>query len=125
VGLGFEPVADRRLTDIAGVLWLDPRSAELRDLEFHYTNLGQWAGTRAGGSITFARLPSGAWVIRKWYIRAPVPLVRRRLAGAEVRLRPLAMVDTVGIAGFQEEGAWVTTVLTARGSRVATYPDPP
>jgi Carboxypeptidase regulatory-like domain len=125
VGLGFEPVMDRRLTDIAGVLWLDPRSAELRDLEFYYTNLGRWAGSQAGGSITFARLPSGAWVIRKWYIRAPVPLVRRRVTGAEGGVRPLATVDTVGIAGFQEEGAWVTTVLTARGSRIATYGEHP
>ena len=125
VGLVFEPVTDRRLTDIAGVLWLDARSAELRDLEFHYTNLGRWAGDQAGGSITFARLPSGAWVIRQWYIRAPVPLVRRRSTGAAGTPTPYATIDTVGIAGFQEEGAWVTTVLTPRGSRVATYPDHP
>jgi hypothetical protein len=125
VGLGFEPVEDRRLSDIAGVLWLDPRSAELRDLEFRYTNVGGWAENQAGGRITFARLPSGGWVIREWYIRVPVPIVRRRMTSAEGGRRPLATVDTVGIAGYQEEGAWVTMVRTARGALVASYPDHP
>lgn len=125
VGLGFEPVEHRHLTDIAGVLWLDPRSAELRDLEFRYTDLGGWAGNHAGGKITFSRLPSGGWVIREWYIRAPVPMVRRRMGSVANGLQPLATVDTVGIAGYEEEGAWVTKVLTARGAPVVSYPNPP
>lgn len=124
VGLSFEPVADRRLIDIAGVLWLDANSAELRDLEFHYTNLGGWAGNQAGGEVTFARLPTKAWVVRKWYIRKPVPLVRQRMATVDNGLQPLATVDTMGIAGFQEAGAWVKAVLSAGGARIATYPDP-
>jgi len=34
VGLAFEPVESREVSDVEGVLWLDEQTAELRVLEF-------------------------------------------------------------------------------------------
>jgi hypothetical protein len=125
IGLGFEPVSGGRgRVDIAGVLWLDQGSAELRELEFRYTNLGRWAGRGAFGLVVFERLPNRAWVIRRWSIRMPIPHVGPKplVAGGMV---PTAPVDTIGIAGYREEGGWVTAVLSAAGRPVAVYPDEP
>jgi hypothetical protein len=101
VGVAFEPVRDREVSDIAGVLWLDRGTMELRNLEFHYTGL-RLPTTRAGGRIEFRRLPSGAWVIQRWWLRAPMALLR----GA---------ADTIGVGGYRETGANVTAILTATG----------
>jgi hypothetical protein len=124
VGLGFEPVASRKVNDIAGVLWLDRRSMELRHLEFSYTRLGAWVGRGARGVIAFERLPSRAWVIRRWFIRAPIPRVG---ATREVErgLETVGPRDTLGVGGYREEGAHVVTVMTATGQPVAVYPEEP
>src|SRR5688572_17514271 len=39
IGIEFEPVRGREKPDIAGTLWVDRKTAELRDLEFSYRNL--------------------------------------------------------------------------------------
>ncbi|HEX6057438.1 MAG TPA: carboxypeptidase-like regulatory domain-containing protein [Gemmatimonadaceae bacterium] len=73
VGLRFEPAATRKLPDISGVLWLDVRSAELRDIEFRYTGLPDYMpSSKIGGRVEFARLSNGAWVMRRWVVRAPI-----------------------------------------------------
>lgn len=80
VGLRFEPVRGRAATDVAGTLWLDARSAELRHLEFVYRNLPRaddWPGV--GGRIEFRRLPTGQWIVDRWRLR--MPLVRRPARG--------------------------------------------
>jgi hypothetical protein len=111
IGVAFEPVRSRgrHPVDIAGVLWLRRQSTELVSLEFTYADHGGWLVYGAGGSLAFDRLPSGAWVIRQWSIRAP-------------RLRVVARTDTVGVAGYREEGAQVLQVLTAAGRPVVSYP---
>lgn len=101
VGVAFEPVEGRTVSDIAGVLWIDRGTLELRDLEFRYTGL-RLNTRRAGGRIEFRRLPSGAWVIQRWWLRAPM-----------ARLRGTA--DTIGVGGYRETGASVTAILTANG----------
>ncbi|MCZ6917401.1 MAG: carboxypeptidase-like regulatory domain-containing protein [Gemmatimonadetes bacterium] len=56
IGLAFEPERGRRNPDIAGVLWLDERSSELRTLEYEYRNLvGGVEDDRLGGTL---RLPA-------------------------------------------------------------------
>ena len=117
-------MASRKLSDIAGVLWLDRRSMELRHLEFSYTRLGRWAGRGARGVIAFERLPSRAWVIRHWFIRAPIPRVgmRQEVEGGVVTTGPR---DTLGVGGYREEGAHVVTVLSATGAPIAEYPEEP
>ena len=102
-GMQFAPAAapDRRAAnDIAGTLWLDPKSAELRHIDFRYvtsmlppTALGD-AG--AGGRVVFQRLPSGRWIVGAWHLRMP----RFPTGGGVVRLR---RVD-----GFDEFGGVVT-----------------
>ncbi len=73
IGLGFEPVAGRRLPDIRGTLWLDAASASLRRLEFTYVNRPRHrdAGT-AGGHVAFGNLPNGTWVVTDWSMRLPI-----------------------------------------------------
>lgn len=110
IELAFEPASRRRVSDIAGVLRLDGRSGELRELEYHYINVGRWAEGRSHALLQFERLPTGAWVIRRWFIRAPIPKVARYT------------FDTLGIGGFSEHGAQVIEVQTAAGQPVARYP---
>lgn len=102
VGVGFEPVLDRTVSDIGGVLWMDRQTLELKNLEFHYTGLRKLDDKHAGGEIDFRRLPSGAWVIQRWWIRAPMALLR-------------GTADTIGVGGYRETGATVTGIMTASG----------
>ena len=70
LGLAFEPTSARKVADIAGVLWLDGDTRELRRLEFNYTRDPHdelWP--RFPSYIDYARMPSGAWIIRRWAIR--------------------------------------------------------
>ena len=45
IGLAFEPVRGRDKPDIAGTLWLDRKTAELRDLEYALPRLPGLPGT--------------------------------------------------------------------------------
>lgn len=79
VGLAFRPLTDREVTDVRGILWLDEATSDLKTLEVAYTQLPQ--GTeddRAGGTVDFLRLPSGAWVIQRWELRTPALRVVQR-----------------------------------------------
>ncbi|MDF1504667.1 carboxypeptidase regulatory-like domain-containing protein, partial [Roseisolibacter sp. H3M3-2] len=97
VGLRFEPARDARAArdaDIAGVLWLDRASAELRRVDYRYVRL-DWGRLRVpaaftrdrlderepvpGGVIEFARPASGPWIVSRWTVR--MPRTRREGAG--------------------------------------------
>lgn len=73
IGLEFEPESGRRgVTDIRGTLWLDASSAELRTIEFQYTNLPlRLDDERFGGFSRFQRTASGAWILAAWELRMP------------------------------------------------------
>src|SRR5690606_26590089 len=75
IGLAFTPDPSRRVPDIAGVLWIDSTTAELRHLDFWFTDRdlpSQARGQgRAGGQVVFARLPEGAWSPVAWRLRMP------------------------------------------------------
>jgi hypothetical protein len=71
VGVAFDPVPARKVPDIRGTLWLDARTFELRYLEFRYTRMRSADSVNVGGELYFARLPSGAWLVRRWFIRMP------------------------------------------------------
>jgi hypothetical protein len=72
VGVAFEPVGGRRLPDVRGVLWLDRATAELRRVEYVYSDLPtQVASPRLGGTVEYARLEGGPWIVRRWSIRMP------------------------------------------------------
>jgi hypothetical protein len=95
IGVEFEPLPTRRLTDISGVLWIDAESAELRSLDFRYEGLDfPFETTMVGGEVEFDRLPDGAWIVRRFTIRTP--LVR---PGRGMRL-----------VGLYEEGQSVSAI---------------
>lgn len=75
VGVAFEPNSMRwRKAEIRGTLWMARATAELRRLEFSYTNVPdapKVAEGIAGGTMRFARLRTGAIVISSWEIRMP------------------------------------------------------
>jgi hypothetical protein len=116
VGVGFRPAKDRgNIVDIAGTLWLDRASSELRRLEFHYTNLPpDDEHTDAGGHVEFLRLSTGSWLVSRWEIRMPrttmklVPTFNATL-GARDQLKRV-------VEGLQFTGGEVTAVR--RGSEV-------
>ncbi len=100
VGLEFQPTPSRSVPDISGVLWLDTKTLELRDLQYTYTGVEWPRGTLGiGGRIEFVRLPSGGWIVGSWSIRMPV--TRRRL----VRV---GQVDSV--TGYREAGGSARSV---------------
>jgi len=73
VGIAFRPAQDRReIRDIEGTFWLDRRSAELRWMDYSYTNMPAIAERAApGGRVEFLRLGTGGWLIGNWNIRMP------------------------------------------------------
>lgn len=78
IGVSFEPVPRRQLADIAGVLWVDQETSQLREVVFHFVNAGPISQYDAGGFTHFRRVPSGAWIVDEWKLSAPRLSVARR-----------------------------------------------
>jgi hypothetical protein len=96
VGIGFRPARERRgVNDIEGTLWMDRGTAELRRLEYKYTNL-QWefAEAGAGGWVEFTRLSTGQWIVTSWVIR--LPQATRRMVARE---GPRTEITAVSVSG--------------------------
>jgi hypothetical protein len=72
VGVNFEPAPGRKVGEIAGVLWLDEQSAELREIVFRFVNIGELNQFKPGGAVHFRRMSSGAWIVDDWHLRLPV-----------------------------------------------------
>ena len=71
-GLSFEPESDRDVPDVRGTIWLDSRTFELRLVEFRYSRLPISSTNRnIGGEVHFAKVPNGAWIVGRWFIRMP------------------------------------------------------
>jgi hypothetical protein len=81
IGLGFTPIRVQSATGIAGYLWLDRASYELRRIDFHYVR-SPWdvPPAAAGGRIEYERLASGVWIVSSWVLRSPI-MEGRRLRG--------------------------------------------
>ena len=99
LGVAFEPTNDRRdIPEIAGTVWLDRKSAELRSMDFRYVNLrgprAQAASgpNAAGGGMQFVRMANAGWAISSWEIRIPLlqPLAR---AGAATPYEQTSMTS--------------------------------
>lgn len=111
VGLSFEPAPGRYLPEIKGVLWLNRRTAELRRLEFSYTRLPpELPEGPLGGRIEFLRLPTGAWIVREWFIRMPL---MGQIVYTQGGRQPVSKV-----LGFRETGGQVLAIMTPRGQLV-------
>jgi hypothetical protein len=99
VGLAFEPEPRRRVPDVAGVLWLDRKTLELKVLRFNYTRLRD---ASLGGQVEFASLASGPWIVTHWWIRTP------RLDPGPRRFRAPPRV-----MGYRESGGTVIEVTSS------------
>lgn len=126
IGLRFRPVeAARDRRDIEGTFWLDRASAELRSIDFTFTNLPAVAErVEPGGRVEFTRLPQGVWLVSRWWIRMPelervrpgtVAGRRVSVVGSPIRLRG---AKTVGgeITRVERDGE---TLFAAVGSALA------
>ena len=113
IGLAFEPVPDRAVSEIGGVLWVDSDTWELERLEFHYQNLlgGRETG-RAGGEVGFMRLPNGAWIVRDW--RITMPMMKQLLRG---RLRRVGYTEEIGRTWLIAD-RWGKTVVHAESPTI-------
>jgi len=113
VGLAFEPVRRGGIPDIAGTLWLDAETARLRVLEYSYTWVPWEEGRGAArGRIEFENLPSGAWVIRKWWIRMP-------LATMDMSMTLMERSAGIRLVGIKEVGGEITR-FTSLDQRVTS-----
>lgn len=125
IGLGFRPVPERELADIDGVLWLARQDATLRRLEFRYTRLWSWVPPgRAGGSLEFARLPSGQPVVVGWTMRAPIASRAPATAGrrrSDARTEAFFGSGRTTLQGFLVEESLVAQIL-GPGGRVLWTP---
>lgn len=120
IGLAFEPIAhDAARPDIAGVLWVDRTTSELRRLDFHYTDLpSPLDGARPGGDVHFLRLPNGTWVVSRWAIRMPLLGAREERPGYGIFLPGAARLG--GGARLVVEGTQVSGGALLRVMRRST-----
>jgi hypothetical protein len=121
IGIAFEPLPDRRLSDIRGTVWLDRNSSELRRLEFGYANVSRQQVERAGGDMEFVRMRNGLWAIRRWTIRMPVLGERSQTAliGSEpVVVETLIAGGELSLAMRGGDTLWARPPLVLRGSVV-------
>ena len=108
VGLRFAPVVGRTVPDVAGALWLDAKTFELRLVDFAYDRVRAGVDSAAvGGEVHFARLASGAWIVRRWFLRVPV-LGRPTEPLSTEGSAPWVLVRP-GMSRLSEEGGLVTT----------------
>jgi hypothetical protein len=124
IGIAFEPARRRPPPDIRGVLYVDRRTAELRELRYRYTSLPAAAEDRDfGGRVVFQRIPGASWIIRDWVVRGPVFAVRPRVAlstsGLPIRgAAPAAGRIDSTLVGVHEGGGEVLTARTLAGATV-------
>jgi len=106
IGLEFEPVPGRPVPDIAGVMWIDRATSGLRRLDLGYTGLpDRLARHLPAARMEFTALPTGAWIVRKWSIRAPV----------------VARTGPRELAGYSVMGGEVTSIATPSREPIATW----
>lgn len=114
VGLAFEPIGRRGVPGVRGVLWLDPQTSELRHLEFSYTELPWSVRTDSvGGRVEFRRMPNGAWIVEKWWIRMPVIQVQDG-EGNALSIGPGTVRREV-LAGYKVDGGSILEIAAGPG----------
>jgi len=110
IGLAFQPTGERKtVPDIAGTMWLDRETAELRWLEFTYQYLeAERMSPEVGGRVDFRRMPDGTWIVPEWWIRMPVMGMRTDFGGHRLPF----------IAQYRQAGGLVVDVREAGGRRL-------
>ena len=115
VGLRFEPDRERDRPDVEGVIWLDEASGRLDRVEFSYTGLRIAGANRARGEVRFAQVADGRWIVREWFIQAPMASGRVGTPGA-IRRGNRSLIHEVGNRVELVEGAgfsWTPDIVPA------------
>ncbi len=116
VGIAFQPVAGRRLPDVAGVLWVDRATRELRHMEYRYANLdAEIASDKLGGRVEFGRSPGGGWIVQRWWVRVPAITVDQSVRATRMT-SGLAVERRARLSGIREQGGEVSAVHAADGT---------
>ncbi|MXX54621.1 MAG: hypothetical protein F4205_06550 [Gemmatimonadetes bacterium] len=121
IGLAFQPVRGRNLPEISGTLWIDPATAQLDWLDFTYRNLNLPEALMAGpigGTVEFAALPNGTWIVDSWRIRMP----RARTATNPLTGQTQSLLDGITVQGgdvLRVHGNEGTVLETDLGGRIA------
>ena len=106
IGLDFEPVEEGEIADLKGTILLDPETAALRSVRFWYVgDRAEELAPSGQGEVEFERLSSGAWIVRRWWVRTPIREVQTALG----RPRSDTRIVTTGYFEFGGE------VVTVRG----------
>jgi hypothetical protein len=110
LGVNFQPARDRRdRREIQGTLWVDRTTAELRWLEFAFTNLNDAAMTaKPGGRVEFQRLQEGSWLISRWHLRMAHVEMRR---SDNTQFQRSVQTSRPVLRAVQVSGGEVTRVL--------------
>lgn len=119
VGLAFEPVGRDHRTEVAGTLWLARSTGKLMYLEFQYVDPEARSGSsdqeapHATGRVDYRELPTGAWIISSWVIKAPLMRVTtaRKVTTAFGSFRTEAIPS---VTGWWEFGGDVADVATSQ-----------
>ncbi|HVX38846.1 MAG TPA: carboxypeptidase regulatory-like domain-containing protein [Gemmatimonadaceae bacterium] len=73
VGVAFAPIPGDTLVNVAGTIWMDAGTPQLRRVVFKYTRLEPAAlAFGAGGRISFQTVSSGVTFVDRWSLRLPV-----------------------------------------------------
>jgi len=125
IGLAFEPVKGRDKADIAGTLWVDQKTGELRNLDYVYHQLPNLPSAVKsedfGGRIEFRHMATGAWIVERWVIRMPMLVDKGRFATRSDAIIPGTApkpVERIQLAAIREEGGEVVETVS-RGERRA------
>jgi hypothetical protein len=130
VGLAFRPRTPNVLGGIGGTIWIDAGNFELRFIEFRYTNLITIpSNPHIGGQVHYLRHESGAWLVRRWFIRMPlfpsITPVEVARAGVVSRPRPSVYrlieegggLFTPGLRTWERPGTIQGVVLDSMGRK--------
>ncbi|MEO6445047.1 MAG: carboxypeptidase-like regulatory domain-containing protein [Gemmatimonadaceae bacterium] len=118
LGLAFEPVPRRRQPEVLGTLWVDARTFELRFVAFRYQLLPMMPDDpEARGEVRFERLPNGAWIVSRWFIRMPQVSLTRLvpLRGAQASVPS----ERAEVVSYREEGGDAQLAMAGARERLA------
>ncbi len=127
IGIAVTPARRRPgIVPIAGTLWLDRATTELRRFDFQYLELRpELATAGGGGSVDFHRLPTGVWIMPRWVLRLPRATAVHEDMGAR---SPGTQVQRVSVGTVARTGGEVSsvrlgeTVLYESATPVVTAP---
>jgi hypothetical protein len=126
LGVHFRPARRRGgRVAIEGTLWLDARTASLRELDFTYVGADPIiVAAGAGGSLRFTELGNGLWFVHRWELRMPgvrEATVVQRAGARPARVR--AVTEVISAEGRVLSISAGGVPIYSAGSEAAVAPD--